>query len=71
MEMSRRIPDDSLSATKRKQAKMERLVERYEGKRALLATWEQSELLDPDYRNDLKKRVNSHKCDIIYRGGEP
>jgi hypothetical protein len=69
--MSRRIPDDSLSATKRKQAKMERLVERYEGKRALLATWEQSELLDPDYRNDLKKRVNGHKCDIIYRGGEP
>lgn len=57
---------------RRKAEKLAKLTERYEGKRDLLATWDQ---LFPGrqhhYRNDLKRRVVKHYYDLTYRGGDP
>jgi hypothetical protein len=53
----------------RKRRSLLRLMERYEGKRDLLATWDaMPEITDPNYRNDLKRRLQTHKNDLIYRG---
>lgn len=64
--MSRRKPD-SFHAAKRK-ASLERLMERYYGKKDLLAAWLEHHSPDTEYIKDLKKRLNTHKNDLTYRG---
>jgi hypothetical protein len=68
--MKRRPVHGSVRGDKKKARSFERLKERYHGKRALLASWEATPGLDMDYRRDLARRVNGHKSDIIYRGGD-
>jgi hypothetical protein len=50
--------------------RLEKLVERYYGKLALLQAWEQSGDVDPDYIRDLKKRIRTHKNELTYKGEE-
>lgn len=59
---------DSYHAAKRK-SKLEKLVERYYGKKDLLAAWEET-AANPGsaYIRDLKARLRTHKNDLIYRG---
>lgn len=53
---------------RRKDATKEKLQERYLGKKALSDTWMQVKEGHNDYTRDLKKRVDGHKNDLIYRG---
>ena len=53
----------------KKKQKMEKLIERYYGKRDLLATWE-ARGNDHGYLVDLARRVRGHHMDILYRGGD-
>jgi hypothetical protein len=55
---------------KKKEKSFKRLMERYLGKRELLATWDEYPGEDLKYRNDLKRRVTGHKRDILTRSGE-
>jgi hypothetical protein len=67
--MSRQIPIlDGSYQTERKKRKLEKLVERYYGKLALLQAWEAHPNPDPDYIRDLKARLRGHKNDLTYRG---
>jgi hypothetical protein len=68
--MSRGVPRQSEVVRARKAKKFLALVERYEGKRDLLASWEREPGMDAEYRRDLARRVSGHKSDILYRGGE-
>jgi hypothetical protein len=67
--MSRQAPilDGTYQSAKKKKA-LERLVERYYGKLDLLAAWDNHPSPPPDYIRDLKKRLRTHKNDLIYRG---
>lgn len=58
---------DSYHAAKRKM-KLEKLIERYYGKLALLEAWEGKPDADHEYIRDLKARIRTHKNDLIYRG---
>ena len=64
--MAKRKPDSYHAA--KKKMKLERLVERYYGKKDLLAAWSEHPKPDPEYIRDLKARVRTHKNDLIYRG---
>ena len=64
--MAKRLPDSYHAA--KKKVKLEKLVERYYGKLALLEAWEGRDDVDPDYIRNLKARVRTHKNDLIYRG---
>lgn len=64
--MPRKRPDLWHLAKKKKN--LEKLVEKYYGKLALLQAWEASGDVDPDYIRDLKARLRTHKNDLIYRG---
>lgn len=63
----RPILDGTLNQ-QRKQKALEKLVERYYGKLALLQAWESHPNPDLNYIRDLKKRIRTHKNDLIYRG---
>ena len=63
----RAILDGSLNVERKKRT-LEKLVERYYGKLALLQAWEGNPDADLDYIRDLKKRLRTHKNDLIYRG---
>jgi hypothetical protein len=58
---------DSFHAGKKKKS-MERLVEKYYGKLALLQAWEERDDADPAYIRDLKAKIRMYKNDLIYRG---
>lgn len=47
---------------------MERLVEKYYGKLALLQAWEGRDDADPDYIRELKLKIRMYKNDLTYRG---
>jgi hypothetical protein len=64
--MARKLPDSYHAAKKKR--KLERLVERYYGKLALLNAWEERPDADIDYINDLKRRIRTYKNDLTYRG---
>ena len=64
--MAKRKPDSYHAA--KKKMKLEKLVERYYGKKDLLAAWQSSEDVDPEYVRDLKARLRTHKNDLVYRG---
>lgn len=67
--MSRLPTNESVLVCENKARSLEKLVERYYGKRDLLATWDMLiECVDREYRMDLKRRVQSHKNDLMYRG---
>jgi hypothetical protein len=67
--MSRQSPIlDGLYQSKKKKRNLEKLVERYYGKLALLEAWEARPDADPDYIRDLKARLRTHKNDLTYRG---
>lgn len=63
----RAILDGSLNVERKKKA-LEKLVERYYGKLALLQAWENNPNPDLNYIRDLKKRIRTHKNDLLYRG---
>ena len=63
----RAILDGSINVERKKKA-LEKLVERYYGKLALLQAWESNPNPDLNYIRDLKKRIRTHKNDLIYRG---
>ena len=63
----RAILDGSLNVERKKKA-LEKLVERYYGKLALLQAWENDPNPDLNYIRDLKKRIRTHKNDLLYRG---
>jgi hypothetical protein len=65
--MSHRKKPDSYHAAKKKRA-LEKLVERYYGKKDLLAAWDDHPNPDPGYIRDLKARLRTHKNDLTYRG---
>jgi hypothetical protein len=50
--------------------RLEKLVERYYGKLALLEAWEKDPDADPDYIRDLKKRIRTHKNELTYKGAD-
>jgi hypothetical protein len=56
--------------TKKKEKNLKRLVERYYGKQALLATWEEQNPGEVKYRNELKRQIQGYKRDILTRTGE-
>jgi CTP:phosphocholine cytidylyltransferase-like protein len=64
--MAKRKPDSYHAA--KKKVKMEKLVEKYYGKKDLLAAWDDHPNPDLDYIRDLKARLRTHKNDLIYRG---
>lgn len=64
--MAKRLPDSYHSA--KKKAKLEKLVERYYGKLAVLQAWEQSGNPDTEYIRNLKARIRTYKNDLTYRG---
>lgn len=64
--MAKRLPDSYHSA--KKKVKLEKLVERYYGKRDILAAWESCDNADHEYIRDLKARLRTHKNDLVYRG---
>jgi hypothetical protein len=68
--MSRKLPKDNGCVTEKKERSLARLKERYYGKKDLLDTWDTRSGIEKnnDYRNDLKRRVQTHKNDMIYRG---
>lgn len=67
--MSRLPTVENAARAKRKAESLQRLYERYEGKKDLLATWDQiGDGIDPNYRRDLKRRLQTHKNDLTYRG---
>lgn len=71
--MSNRVhlPDkDGKVLASRKKKSKERIIERYLGKKDLLATWEQHPHVDRKYRNNLKVRVRHHHQELIYRGND-
>jgi len=51
-----------------RQKKYEALVERYYGKLDLLAAWQERPNPPVNYIRDLKKRLRTHKNDLVYRG---
>lgn len=53
-----------------RQKRLEKLVERYYGKLALLQAWEQCGDVDPDYIRDLKKRIRTHRNELVYKGAD-
>ena len=59
---------DSTANHERKKKKLEKLVEKYYGKVALLEAWKDREDADPDYIRELKVKVRMCKNDLIYRG---
>ena len=61
-----KLPDSYHSA--KKKAKLEKLVERYYGKLALLQAWENDPNPDLEYIRDLKAKIRTYKNDLIYRG---
>ena len=65
--MSERKKPAAYHEAKRK-TKLEKLVERYYGKKDLLNAWLEHNNPDPDYIRDLKARLRTHKNDLIYRG---
>ena len=67
--MSRQTPIllDSIN-NKRKKASLEKLVEKYYGKVALLQAWEGRDDADPIYIRDLKAKIRTYKNDLTYRG---
>jgi hypothetical protein len=52
----------------KKEKTLEKLAEKYVGKKALLDEWERFPVLDPDYVRDLRRRVRGHHNDLAYRG---
>ena len=64
--MPRKRPDLWHLAKKKKN--LEKLVEKYYGKLALLKTLLEQENPDPDYIRDLKARLRTHRNDLTYRG---
>lgn len=67
--MGRKLPKENGCITEKKEKSLARLRERYYGKKDLLDTWDtQNKIESHDYRNDLKRRVQTHKNDMIYRG---
>jgi hypothetical protein len=52
----------------KKKMKLERLVEKYYGKLALLQAWEGRRDADPAYIRELKVKVRMYKNDLTYRG---
>ena len=64
--MAKRKPDSYHAA--KKKAKLEKLVEKYYGKKDLLEAWEAREDADPDYLRGLRARVRTQKNDLTYRG---
>jgi len=67
--MSRPAPRDTFLLQSKKEKSRQRLAERYYGKKDLLATYDEKfPGKNLKYRNDLKRRVHSHKQDLIYRG---
>ena len=59
---------DSTAHHDRKKRKLDKLVERYYGKLALLQAWEKDPNVDPEYIRDLKKRIRTHKNELTYKG---
>ncbi len=77
--MARKLPD-SYHADKKKKS-FERLTERYYGKKDILASWEERNLMsnpkngriehmDRDYLRDLCRRIRGHQNDLAYRGAD-
>lgn len=59
---------DHIPVQKKKIHDDKAMIERYEGKQALLATWEKFIGLDRSYRNGLKRRVDHYKRELVYKG---
>lgn len=65
--MARKLPD--LYHASKKKKSFEKLVERYYGKRDILAAWEEARgKIDPDYIRELKVKLRMYKNDLTYRG---
>lgn len=62
------IIHDSRVMAARKEASKLKMIERYQGKKDLLATWDEYPDLDRAYRNNLKQRVHHHHQSLVYRG---
>lgn len=61
------IHDSRVMSAKKEESK-QKMIERYLGKKDLLAEWDLYPDIDRDYRNDLKQRVHHHYQSLVYRG---
>lgn len=58
---------DNVNDRRRRQASVNRTIEKYQGALALMATWENCPDTDPDYLKQLRKKVDMYRNQLRYK----